>query len=125
MNENPSDEASAATLLRSMSLLERTRARIARSKGNPAAEQPERDEARHFLQTELSGGDRPAKDLISLAHSVGIAPATLKRAKASLGVTSVQRTLANNTRCWMWSLDPAPTPEHPQGITGSTKMQIA
>ena len=83
---------------------------------------PERDEAMNFLRTELADGDRPAKELIALAQSIGISPRTLKRAKAELNIISVQRTLPNQSRGWVWSLNsdvstsaPKPTPKRLSG----------
>ncbi len=115
--EDPSDKAAAA-LLRAHNLFERTRSRMGRIEeaSNRAAQpnSPERDEAVSFLLTELADGDRPAKELLDLAQSIGISPRTLKRAKAELNIISVQRALPNQFRGWVWTLnpnstDPAPT----------------
>ena len=111
--ENPTDQA-ATSLLRAHALFERTRSRMVRitQAANRASgpDSPERDEAINFLLTELAEGDRPAKDLIALALSIGISHRTLKRAKAELNIISVQRVLPNQSRAWVWSLNPNLSP---------------
>lgn len=121
---DPLDKAAAANLLRSLSLVERSRSRSARAEkqansdkqGDSQPAQPDRDEARHFLQSELAGGERPAKELVKVARSLGISMATLKRAKASLNIISTQLALPDKTRFWVWSLPEQPL-ETPKAAT--------
>ena len=109
---DPLDKAAAANLLRSLSLVERSRSRSAKAEKQANSDkarderslQPERDEARHFLQSELASGERPAKELVKVARSLGISISTLKRAKASLNIISTQLALPDKTRFWVWSL---------------------
>ncbi len=116
ITEDPTDKAAAA-LLRAHNLFERTRSRMGRIEeaANRASQpnSPERDEAVNFLLTELADGDRPAKELLDLAQSIGISPRTLKRAKAELNIISVQRALPNQFRGWVWTLNPKPTSQGP------------
>ncbi len=123
--EDPTNQATGA-LLRAHTLFERTRARMVRiaEAASRASEPlcPERQEAMNFLLIELADGDRPAKELIDLAQSIGISPRTLKRAKAELNIVSVQRSLPNQFRGWVWSLNPDSTTSSPnptsKGISG-------
>lgn len=105
------DSATAAVLIRAMSILECSRSSVSRTlqqlSGERTIRRRDRDEATQFLLTELSDGDRPAKELISLAESIGITYRTLKRAKADLCIISFQSALPNKGHCWVWSLAPA------------------
>ena len=99
------DYRAATNLRHTLALIERTRARLEKKKPTKQAgpDQPERDDARHFLQSELSRGERPATELLQIARSIGIAPATLRRAKSSLNIVSTLRYPPDSPRCWMWS----------------------
>ena len=111
IDEGVENAATAAVLLRAMSILERSRSSISRTlqqlSGTRTIRRRERDEATQFLLAELSDGDRPAKELISRAESIGITYRTLKRAKADLNIISFQSALPNQGHCWVWSLAPA------------------
>lgn len=71
-------------------------------------------EAGDFLRTLLEHGPAPAARVFEEASKVGIAPATLKRAKARLGVVSRRESTTGKgggdglEGCWMWSLGAAP-----------------
>jgi len=58
------------------------------------------DDAKTFLVTELKNGPRPAKDLISMAHSqLGISEKTLQRARKQLGIETQKDGVYGG---WMW-----------------------
>ena len=64
-------------------------------------ERAPRDEARDFLRAELYAGPRPVKDVERAARDAGIAPRTLQRARASLGVKSRKSGFHGG---WEWEL---------------------
>lgn len=68
-----------------------------------------RNEACEFLREELAHGPVPSKDLANSAREAGIASATLKRAKADLGVKA-----RKNGERWMVAM-PSPRRQGDQG----------
>lgn len=119
LEKNPDDPVAAANLLRSLTLVERSRSRVNRFQANSVSSprvsqptdsikaQPERDDAREFLMSELVPGPRPATDLFTRARALGFSAVTLRRAKASLNIISSLHVTADKTRFWTWAL-----PEH-------------
>jgi len=63
------------------------------------------DEARDFLAEALRSGPREAGALIKEAEALGIALATLKRAKKRLRVEARRAPSGGPTRPWVWSLE--------------------
>ena len=65
-----------------------------------------RAEAIEFLKDALANGPRPAAELQAQAQGLGIAPRTLKRAKADLNVisTSIYEAGVRGATAWVWSL---------------------
>ncbi|WP_139247853.1 AAA family ATPase [Hyphomicrobium sp. CS1GBMeth3] len=63
-------------------------------------------EAEAFLRRELAGGECPSKVVMSHATHLGIAPATLSRAKARLKVTAVKQG-----KDWFMRLPPIARPD--------------
>ncbi len=123
--ETPANPRLEALLLRTLSLLGRTRTRHSREEPKPEAlvQTAQREEARTFLLAELADGPRPAKDLFIAARKLGIAQATLYRAKTELQVVSTQvhpKTTADPaTRFWTWSLPETtqvPKPSESPGV---------
>lgn len=100
----------AGTYLKTLNLMERRKSRFDRiadgySRKPSAAESFQLNTASQFLLTKLSRGEKPARDVIKTASSVGISKRTLDRAKAQLGVLSIQRTISSSQlRCWVWAL---------------------
>ena len=100
-------------LLRAISTADRTRNRLSRLIGAAPTPVPatEREEACNFLESELAGTERPAKDLIAAARALGITTRTLYRAKSDLNIISIQKASPEGAalaRTWFWSL-PTPT----------------
>ena len=90
----------AGAYLKTLNLLERTKSRLDRIAGRlerkeNSFESLQRSCASQFLLTELESGEKPARELIKLARSVGISERTLKRAKAEFGILSIQRILSD------------------------------
>ena len=112
----PSATFVAGTFLRTLNLMERSKSRVDRILGRlnrkpTAAEAFQLNTAAQFLLTELSGGEKPAREVIKTARSVGISERTLDRAKAELCILSIQRTVTTPTeqvRCWVWMLPQQP-----------------
>ncbi len=113
--KNPDDPFAAANLLRSLALVERSRSRSVRFKAKSTAArqvnqsdsakpQPEQDDAREFLMSELTQGPRAATDLITRARALGISAVTLRRAKASLNIISTLHVSTEKLRFWTWAL---------------------
>ena len=72
------------------------------------AEQPKEGRAPHaeaaeFLKTLLAAGPLPAQEVLNAARGAGIARATLKRAKAKIGVVS-RRDGFGPDGSWEWAL---------------------
>ncbi len=117
LEKNPEDPVAAANLLRSLALVERSRSRTVRFKAKSerhlspsvgsSKPQPEQDDAREFLMSELTAGPRLATDLITRARTLGFSAVTLRRAKASLNIISSLHVTADKVRFWTWAL-----PEH-------------
>ena len=107
---DPQDRSTTSKLLRVLTLLERTQSRIARAapKAPRADATPQREEAHHFLQGELSSGTRPASEILAAAQKLGIAKRTLLRAKSDLNISSNLIHNDDNSRSWMWSYTPVP-----------------
>jgi len=66
-----------------------------------------RDEAADFLREELAGGPVEAAQVWRDSKDAGIAPATLKRAKAAIGVRSYRQNVSGAPRGegrWLWEL---------------------
>lgn len=122
--ESPNNPRLEALLLRVLTLVSRTRTRHGRDEPKPEApvQTAQREEARSFLLTELADGPRPAKDLFLAARNLGIAQATLYRAKTELEVVSTQvhpKTSADPaTRFWTWSLPETTQLPKPSENTG-------
>ncbi len=101
--------------------MERSKSRFDRIAGRltrkpTAAESFQLNTATQFLLTELSSGEKPAREVIKTARSIGISERTLDRAKAELGIISIQRTITSESsqiRCWVWTLprQPDKTPD--------------
>jgi hypothetical protein len=66
--------------------------------------QPRRDVAVQFIEDELADGPKPASEVLAAASRWGIAPATLKRAKAQAGVLSSRAGGFAGEGEWIWSL---------------------
>ncbi len=108
----------AGTYLKILNLIERSKSRVDRIAGRlqrqPSAHESfQLNAAVQFLITELSGGERPAREIIKLAKSLSISERTLNRAKAEIGILSIQRATPNQTptettpaksRTWFWAL---------------------
>jgi hypothetical protein len=77
-----------------------------------AEERTERDEAIEFVRAELEDGPRNARDVKTAARDADIKDATLRRAKAQLGVSSVRVGGAAGAGHWEWSLRCSPPREH-------------
>jgi AAA domain len=77
-----------------------------------AEERTERDEAIEFLRAELEDGPRNARDVKTAARDAGISDATLRRAKAQLGISSGRVGGAADAGHWEWSLRCSPLREH-------------
>ncbi len=108
----PSPTFVAGTYLKTLCLIERSKSRADRAadrlnRQTSTHESFQLNAATQFLLTELSGGERPARELIKLAKSIGISERTLDRAKAHLRILSIQRITAES-RCWVWALPPTP-----------------
>lgn len=67
------------------------------------AEHPARDAAQTWLRDRLCGGPVPAADIREIADAVGIAPRTLDRAKAALGVRSLRQGFGPGA-AYLWAL---------------------
>lgn len=63
-----------------------------------------RDEASDWLQSLLTDGPVPAKDVHRQAHEQGISDSTLKRAKRRLNVISEETRNDNRITGWAWRL---------------------
>jgi hypothetical protein len=61
-------------------------------------------DAMRFLQIELSGGPRPAQELLRAARQHGLSPRTLRRAKKLLRIASLRRYGADGVGLWEWTL---------------------
>ena len=111
LNFDPNDQVAAAGIQKALALIERSRSRVDRPITNHTTKlpqpQPDRDEACHFLQSELTPGPRPVSDLMPRARLLGIAPVTLRRAKARLNIISSLHVMPDKLRFWTWAL-----PEH-------------
>ena len=107
-----------ALFCRTLGLIERTRARLSREEAllNASVPTTEREEARHFLNSELASGPRSAKELLHAARTLGISQKTLYRAKSDLSVHSQQVTAIDDPklRSWLWSLPASSTIDAPQ-----------
>lgn len=77
-----------------------------------AEERSERDDAREFLEAALAGDPRPAKDVIAAAKAQGIGRTTIYRARAALGVRSVQIGGGADDQRSAWAL-PIEAPSQP------------
>jgi hypothetical protein len=75
-------------------------------------ERLERGEAVEFLRAELEDGPRPAKDIKSAARDAGISEATLRRAKAEIGVDAERVGGVAGQGHWEWRLRCSPPREH-------------
>lgn len=118
LQSNTLDHRAATNLRHALALFEKSRVQLERrDSSNQAAReqsgerekrekaaQPERDEARHFLLTELTSGAYPADDLFKRGRELGISRSTLKRAKASLNIVSTLHLSSDKSRFWAWSL---------------------
>ncbi len=121
LQANTLDHRAATNLRHALALFEKSRIQLdRRDSSNRASEhareqtgerekrekaaQPERDEARHFLLTELTSGAYPADDLFKRGRELGISRSTLKRAKASLNIVSTLHLSSDKSRFWAWSL---------------------
>lgn len=121
LQSNILDHRAATNLRHALALFEKSRAQLERQDSSKQAreqareqrgerekrekaDQPLRDEACHFLITELTSGAYPADDLFKRARELGISPATLKRAKASLNIVSTLHRSSDKSRFWAWSL---------------------
>ena len=116
------DDHAANNLQRSLTQVERIRSRVLRARQFDArheleqlkqlegSSQPDRHEARAFLEAELARGERPAKELFAIAQSMGISPRTLKRAKSDLTINSELRHGLNQPHAWIWSLPASASP---------------
>ena len=119
--ESPTNPRLEALLLRTLSLLGRTRTRHSREEPKPEApvQTAQREEARTFLLTELADGPKPAKDLFLAARNLGINQKTLYRAKTELAVVSQQihRPAKSENdvpvRYWIWALSPIQESDKP------------
>lgn len=81
---------------------------------SPPANEEERGvlgEAREFLRNVLAGGRRPANDVTHEAEGLGIAKATLRRAKKALGVEA-EREGFGGGGVWWWRLPPDAIGDH-------------
>lgn len=80
-----------------------------------------RAEAETFLRQALREGPRPANDVLAEAHAVGISTATLRRARAEVGVHAEREGFGTGGR-WLWFLPPEmpdiPTPPETPGTPG-------
>ncbi len=118
LQSNTLDHRAATNLRHALALFEKSRFQLERrDSSNQAAReqsgerakreqaaQSERDEARHFLLTELTSGAYPADDLFKRGRELGISRSTLKRAKASLNIVSTLHLSSDKSRFWAWSL---------------------
>jgi hypothetical protein len=69
------------------------------------------DEAKNFLEEELSKGPKPVKEVQKLAKEAGISSASLQRAKEELEIRSQK-----NGDSWSWALNfLAVKPNHLKG----------
>lgn len=75
-------------------------------------ERSERDEAVEFLRAELEAGSRQARDVKAAARDAGISDATLRRAKAQLGIDATRVGGVAGQGHWEWRLRCSPPPEH-------------
>lgn len=75
-------------------------------------ERLERCEAVDFLRAELEDGPRPAKDIKAAARDAGISEATLRRAKAEIGVDAERVGGVASQGHWEWRLRRSPPREH-------------
>lgn len=75
-----------------------------------------RDEATEFLEEQLAGGTRLAREVYAEAEALGIAERTLKRAKKRLGVTAERQGFGAEGG-WYWSL-----PVLPKGAKESQRV---
>ena len=74
---------------------------LIRGAADDKAERMERGEAAEYLEVMLATGPVPVKDIMKEAKASGIAPRTLARAKAELGVKSDKAADK-----WYWRLLP-------------------
>ena len=117
LGKPPSQTFLTSAYLRTLTLMERSKSRFDRIAGRLTrkpthAESFQLNAASQFLLTELSDGEKPAREVIKTARSIGISERTLDRAKAELGIVSIQRTISSESsqiRCWVWTL---PQPPH-------------
>jgi AAA domain len=73
---------------------------------NSEDEQSSIDEALEFLESQLTEGAMPGKDMFKQARQSGISQATLKRAKKELGVRSRRSSKGNEgDGTWLWYLE--------------------
>lgn len=113
-------------LVRAMAIADRARARFGRATSPfSATDQPERVEARNFLKAELEHGERPAKEIISSARTLGLSHRTLCRAKSELKVDSIQRLAQpgnTDSRAWFWRLPPSESSPEGSGCQDTTTL---
>jgi putative DNA primase/helicase len=67
-----------------------------------------REQAEEWLRDTLSGGPMPSKAIVREAREAGIAPRTLDRAKASLGVEAARHGGIGAAGSWCWFLPAEP-----------------
>lgn len=108
----PSPTFVAGAYLKILNLIERSKSRADRAadrlrRQTSTHESFQLNAAAQFLLTELSDGERPAREIIKLAKSIGISERTLDRAKADLRIRSIQR-ITPDSRCWVWALPQSP-----------------
>jgi hypothetical protein len=77
---------------------------------HPGPPPVERDEAAEWLTIELCNGPREAADLLTSAVANGITAATLRRAKAELGIVASKSGFDGP---WVWALPAAPQGAQP------------
>jgi RecA-family ATPase len=86
-------------------------------------ERSEREEAAEFLRTELADAPRPVSEMEAAAKAAGLGWATVKKAKADVGVASKKDSFGGP---WMWSLMGAATKgdstQSPLGRAGSVSL---
>lgn len=79
-----------------------------------AGERTERDDAAEWLAAQLAHGSRPARDMERDAKDAGYSLATIRRAKAAIGVKSIKSAFGGH---WEWGL-----PDPSQDAQQSAKM---
>jgi len=70
----------------------------------PASDGGRLDAAADWLAAELEDGPRPAREITKAAKAAGYSPATLKRAKRSLGIRSERVGGLADDGAWQWTL---------------------